>query len=89
MEEVERLRQEINATETQLARLKGELAALEQKSTSAEDTRELDNGEGIDRVERKWALSLEEYKRYGRQMIVPQVGIQGAYFLPLRASIVC
>lgn len=25
----------------------------------------------------KWPLSSEEYKRYGRQMIVPNIGIQG------------
>lgn len=80
MKEIERLRQEISTTETQLARLKEELAVLEQNSTSAEDTRESGDGDGTDRPERKWPLSLEEYKRYGRQMIVPQLGIQGAIF---------
>jgi adenylyltransferase/sulfurtransferase len=25
----------------------------------------------------KWPLSPEEYKRYGRQMIVPNIGLQG------------
>ncbi len=25
----------------------------------------------------KWPLSSEEYKRYGRQMIIPNIGIQG------------
>ncbi|KAK2754204.1 Urmylation protein [Arachnomyces sp. PD_36] len=84
MKEIENLRQQIAATEDQLARLKKDLAALEEKSETAETTTKLHNGDNITKTGRKWPLSLEEYKRYGRQMIVPQMGIQGQ--LKLRSS---
>lgn len=74
------LRAQIAATEAQLAGLKRELEIAEQTAadvkaqdtarTSADDKRS-DNGT------RKWPLLDEEYKRYGRQMIVPQLGLQG------------
>lgn len=31
--------------------------------------------------ERKWDLELDEYKRYGRQMVMPEVGLEGASIL--------
>lgn len=91
MKDIESLRQEITATEHHLSRLKDELAVLEQNSTSAGDSRDLTgNGERRDGPGQKWPLSLEEYKRYGRQMIVPQVGIQGAIWsLLFQVLIVC
>lgn len=74
------LRAQIAATEAQLANLKRELKMAEQAAadvkardtpiTTAADKRS-DNGI------RKWPLLGEEYKRYGRQMIVPQLGLQG------------
>jgi adenylyltransferase/sulfurtransferase len=30
-----------------------------------------------DSVERRWPLEKNEYKRYGRQLILPEVGLQG------------
>lgn len=77
MKEMDDLRQRIAATEAQLASLKEDLAALEQKSNAAENVEGVYNGKGVTKTDRKWPLSLEEYKRYGRQMVVPQVGIQG------------
>lgn len=78
MTEIETLREQIAATEAQLAHLKENLAALEEKSEITETTSKLQNGTSSEmKTGQKWPLSLEEYKRYGRQMIVPQMGIQG------------
>jgi adenylyltransferase/sulfurtransferase len=30
---------------------------------------------------RRWPLDKHEYKRYGRQMIMPEIGLQGIYFV--------
>lgn len=60
------LRARITATEQQLADLKRDLA-----SAQAQSERENQDGE------RRWPLLQEEYKRYGRQMIVSQVGLPG------------
>jgi adenylyltransferase/sulfurtransferase len=31
--------------------------------------------------EKKWPLEKNEYKRYGRQLIMPEVGLQGKYVI--------
>jgi adenylyltransferase/sulfurtransferase len=76
------LRNQILATEAQLKRLKEELA---QVVTSTEAQVELDKPLSksplTQRNGQHWPLSREEFKRYGRQMIVPSIGIQGLYFL--------
>ncbi|CAG7919589.1 unnamed protein product [Penicillium olsonii] len=64
------LRAHISATEEQLAGLKRDLANAEAQTASQENAR--------------WPLLQEEYKRYGRQMIVSQVGLQGQ--LKLRSA---
>lgn len=71
------LRAQIIATEAQLAGLKRDLANAEQAAQSetaptAEIQQKDQNGEG-----KPWPLLQEEYKRYGRQMIVSQVGLKG------------
>src|ERR1700712_2819708 len=67
------LRKQIAATEQELVRLKEHLASVEAldgiKELKLEEPSPVTNG--------KWPLSSEEYKRYGRQMIVPSIGIQG------------
>ncbi|KAG0651098.1 Sulfurtransferase uba4 [Hyphodiscus hymeniophilus] len=73
----EALRKQIVCTEAELARLKLQLAQVE-AGASAQET----DGLSIDEqsaspVTKKWPLLPEEYKRYGRQMIVPSIGIQG------------
>jgi len=71
------LRKQIKETENQLKILKEQLAQVE--------ARELDvkiGKLGIDSpVTRKWPLEGEEYRRYGRQMIVPGFGIEGLFSL--------
>lgn len=77
------LRAQIAATEAQLAALKKELEAAEKTAAAAAATAKTNGAAGARPLEnghkRKWPLSGEEYKRYGRQMIVPQIGLQGRY----------
>ncbi|KAE8154490.1 hypothetical protein BDV25DRAFT_147753 [Aspergillus avenaceus] len=84
MEEIENtyasLRAQIDATEAQLAGLKRELEIAEQAAVQA---RAQDHPNPTATVRnkgnetRRWPLLDEEYRRYGRQMIVPQLGLQG------------
>ncbi|KAE8552572.1 Urmylation protein [Talaromyces marneffei ATCC 18224] len=71
------LRAQIAATESQLSALKQELEAAE-KLRGATMPAPCNNSE------RKWPLSPEEYQRYGRQMIVSQIGLPGQ--LKLRSA---
>lgn len=67
------LRTQIAATEAKLADLKRELEIAEQAAASHnQNAADAEGGS-----ERRWPLLDEEYRRYGRQMIVPQLGIQG------------
>lgn len=67
------LRAQIAATESELARLKRDLHSAEQGAASATNGETRNNATG----KRNWPLLPEEYRRYGRQMIVPQLGLQG------------
>ncbi|PMD39531.1 molybdenum cofactor synthesis protein-like protein [Hyaloscypha variabilis F] len=69
----ETLRRQIAATEEELSRLREQLAVIENEEVQNLKGLSLEEGP----VTRKWPLELEEYKRYGRQMIVPNIGIQG------------
>jgi adenylyltransferase/sulfurtransferase len=74
------LRAQIAATEAQLAGLKRELEIAEQAAAdvkSQDTVRTIAADERNDNGTRKWPLLGEEYQRYGRQMIVPQLGLQG------------
>ncbi|KAL3446197.1 hypothetical protein BJX65DRAFT_131551 [Aspergillus insuetus] len=71
------LRSEIAATEAQLAKLKRELQEAEESARVSRSTNNAQPATSGSRPERKWPLLEEEYRRYGRQMIVPQVGLQG------------
>ncbi|OKL62044.1 Adenylyltransferase and sulfurtransferase uba4 [Talaromyces atroroseus] len=71
------LRAQIAATEFQLSALKQELEATEAlRGAPSQSSTECS--------ERKWPLSAEEYKRYGRQMIVSEIGLHGQ--LKLRSA---
>jgi adenylyltransferase/sulfurtransferase len=71
------LRSEIAATEAQLAKLKRELQEAEESPRVSRPTNNGQPATSGPRPERKWPLLEEEYRRYGRQMIVAQVGLQG------------
>ncbi|KAL3456569.1 hypothetical protein BJX64DRAFT_281260 [Aspergillus heterothallicus] len=71
------LRSAIAATEAQLAKLKLELQEAEQSASKCRSTDNLGQPKNEVRPGRNWPLLEEEYRRYGRQMIVPQVGLLG------------
>jgi len=85
----EALRKQIAETEEQLKNLKEQLKVLEERQKQdviSDGLGALDLKEESDHAievkqneisERRWPLKAEEYKRYGRQMIVPKIGIQG------------
>ena len=68
------LRSQIAATEASLAALKRDLALAEQAATP---TASADNAGNKGNGTTRWPLLPDEYRRYGRQMIVSQVGLQG------------
>lgn len=89
-EEIQILRKEILHHERELALLKSRLSKAESLGLP-EDDAAVPNGctvtppdgaalasdqSGITRTW-SWPLSREEYKRYGRQMITPEIGLEG------------
>lgn len=69
------LRAQIAVTEAKLAGLKRELADAEKAAATAEAAGKTNRD--TSRTGYRWPLLQEEYRRYGRQMIVPQVGLEG------------
>ena len=67
-DDVDSLRNKIAHLESQLGDLKRRLSAAETGRMSEPVQASKDW---------KWPLEAEEYKRYGRQMIMPEIGIQG------------
>ncbi|APA06540.1 hypothetical protein sscle_02g013100 [Sclerotinia sclerotiorum 1980 UF-70] len=80
-EKAKSLRRQIADTEAELAQLKLQLLSLEEKDTNSKNleakTSASEKDDPVTHIENKWPMSLEEYKRYGRQMIVPDIGIKG------------
>lgn len=68
----EALRKRISATEETLRELKEQLTQIEHGDTVKSAKTPPNSG-------LQWPLLPEEYKRYGRQMIVPSIGILGNY----------
>ncbi|KAJ5331246.1 hypothetical protein N7476_001029 [Penicillium atrosanguineum] len=77
------LRTQIAAIEAQLEGLKRDLANAEAAVKSEADSTGKPH-EGQNDAGNRWPLLPEEYKRYGRQMIVSQIGLRGQ--LKLRAA---
>jgi adenylyltransferase/sulfurtransferase len=73
------LRQQISATERQLQELKDQLKSVEIQNDAnvSAEKKSVPILEDDVEAKTKWPLSSDEYKRYGRQMIVPNFGIQG------------
>ncbi|KAL4761343.1 Molybdopterin-synthase sulfurtransferase [Aspergillus foveolatus] len=74
------LRTEIAAAEAQLTKLKRELYEAEGAASRAQSQKTASasaNATTGPRTKSKWPLQGEEYRRYGRQMIVQQLGLQG------------
>jgi adenylyltransferase/sulfurtransferase len=82
------LEDRIASTHAQLRKLQLELDALkrqggEQVSGNGAESNHEDGPaerEPADGNKSKWPLLQEEYKRYGRQMIVEQIGLKGTAF---------
>lgn len=75
MDRAEALRQEILKTEDHLKALKAELAAADTQSSKRDTSSD---------SRWKWPLSAPEYERYGRQLIVPAVGVSGQLAPPFQ-----
>ena len=62
----------IEAIESQLSELREELKKLDNPTNHAcmPVTTSL-------AAETKWPLDADEYRRYGRQMIIPEIGLEG------------
>lgn len=74
----EELRAQIAECEATLQSLKEQLAAAEAAKTPPySDSTETDRGSSSSTW--KWPLAEAEYERYGRQLILPSVGIQGGF----------
>lgn len=77
----EAIRSQIAATEKQLQELKNQLAGLQSVDKADAQPAQPDDNEHREKSGQgdipKWPLTQEEYNRYGRQMIVPGIGIQG------------
>ncbi|KAI1264174.1 adenylyltransferase [Xylariaceae sp. FL1019] len=73
---MQQLREQISKTEVELQRLKTQLAHLE---SSPQPSPAAPQGHPATATypEWKWPLQEEEYIRYGRQLILPSVGIKG------------
>lgn len=79
------LRQQISDTEARLRTLRDQLASIEENESTAAAPRPQPCAPAEETIsnskETKWPLTPEEYSRYGRQMIVPRIGIQGLFLL--------
>jgi adenylyltransferase/sulfurtransferase len=78
---VDTIRSRIRAAEKELQALKDQLAEIEAQDKAEDPPTEPSQHEHPTGQENgtpsKWPLNQEEYARYGRQMIVPSIGIQG------------
>jgi len=77
MHKIDHLRREIARRETELAELKSRLAVAESEERAQKQQHERDDDGGGETAWR-WPLEEHDYERYGRQMIVPGFGLQGA-----------
>ena len=87
---IERLRSQISSLETILSDLRKQLVetenqiSLQSDGTSANKKRYSSqtplneiSSPSQDTESSKWSLHLDDYKRYGRQMILPKIGLDG------------
>jgi adenylyltransferase/sulfurtransferase len=83
--EAENLRSQQRAQATELQRhnaysepLSHDMSLGIHDDFASEVTAALSHGENVQQeAERKWPLDRSEYKRYGRQLIMPEIGLQG------------
>lgn len=92
---IDELRTRIELLEAQLQELKQQLSEagqdaghVVQEPFVAPTAAPTEHAEGVTTSKighsRKWPLEAEEYIRYGRQMIMPEIGLQGGNHAALR-----
>ncbi|KAI3320104.1 adenylyltransferase [Xylariaceae sp. AK1471] len=81
---IERLKVQISKTEDELQQLKAQLAELESPPLEAQ----AQGQSTVISLEWKWPLKEEEYARYGRQLILPSIGIKGQLRLKSAAVLI-
>lgn len=77
-ESAHQLREQIAKVEEELKALKEQLSEVEEQTSGSSpipSLKEEENGTPA----WKWPLTAEEYERYGRQLILPSVGIHGQF----------
>lgn len=86
--DAEVLRARINLLETQLLELKTQLAEVSKSDSPRQPSTGSTQGSPASSAgsARTWPLEIEEYTRYGRQMIMPEVGLQGKCIERVRSS---
>lgn len=83
MHEITRLEQEITILQQKLQALKKKLdRARSEVSGPAPVTAKTADGPVTNDPLSQWPLHGNEYQRYGRQMIMPEIGLQGMYGAP-------
>ncbi|KAI1353025.1 ThiF family protein [Xylaria sp. FL0043] len=88
-DKIERLKAQISKTEVELQQLRTQLAELEALPPSpSSGAPAVQNGSTEPSQEWKWPLKEEEYARYGRQLILPSVGIKGQLRLKSAAVLI-
>ncbi|KAI0533081.1 ThiF family protein [Xylaria digitata] len=87
---IELLKAQISETEVELQQLKAQLARLEALPSPPSPSSETQaNGQPTESSQGwKWPLEEDEYTRYGRQLILPSVGIRGQLRLKSAAVLV-
>lgn len=72
------LREQIAKAEDELRNLREQLVQAEAYEQAQDQDHEAQTGAAsTNGLAWKWPLEAEEYERYGRQLILPNVGIQG------------
>ncbi|KAI0876315.1 adenylyltransferase [Hypoxylon argillaceum] len=82
------LKAQISKTEEELQRLKTQLAELEALPPASSAAEPQDQSVPATSQDWKWPLKEEEYTRYGRQLVLPSVGIAGQLRLKSAAVLV-
>ncbi|KAI3332946.1 ThiF family protein [Ustulina deusta] len=85
---IERLKVQISKTEVELRQLKTQLAELEALPARPSSEAPARDQATETRQEWTWPLKEEEYARYGRQLVLPSVGIRGQLRLKSAAVLV-
>ena len=79
MDDIDLLRRQILDKEAELASLRSRLGEAETLTTDKKPEHLLSSPDDQPaNTEWKWPLRADEYERYGRQLLIPEVGVKGA-----------